>query len=407
MKKRLIKYTALALLTMLPSMLYAQLNPKQGYVITNKNDTIYGTIDYLSDTKCANECHFQANGETEYKVYLPGEISAYRFADNGVFYITKTFEVEGKPETFFAEYLLQGGISLFHHKRAGIDYYYFIDEEGKVASIKKDTPREDAAYIANSERNANKRAALREVSQMFANSEKALHDFWVKDFTTKNLTQITHDYDMEYCTSAGDCVVFRHNEKATRSLKAKLRFQAGVGIGTTTLTPIEYAYALDYLTLKSTVPQLGVGLDFLFPRSTKHLSAQVLFLISKWSMSKEYNEYKIERLKKTAELKFIDLEVQLGAAYSFLPDSKFSPILCGGMAIDNPTSISRENLRTYWFAGDNFDEPSYYNVGFYIGAGVDIVIKKHVLRINAEYKKLSNTDVRVNSCFSINAGIRL
>ena len=136
MKKRLIRYTALALLTMLPSMLYAQLNPKQGYVITNQNDTIYGTIDYLSDTKCANECHFLANGETDYKVYLPGEISAYRFADDGVFYVTKTFEVEGNTETFFAEYLLQGGVSLFHHKRAGIEYYFFTDEEGKVASVK-------------------------------------------------------------------------------------------------------------------------------------------------------------------------------------------------------------------------------------------------------------------------------
>ena len=407
MKKRLLKCTALTLLIMLPSMLYAQLNPKQGYVITNQNDTIYGTIDYLSDTKCANECHFQANGETEYKVYLPGEISAYRFADNGVFYVTKTFEVEGKPETFFAEYLLQGGISLFHHKRAGIDYYYFIDEEGKVASIKKDTPREDAAYIANSERNANKRAALREVSQMFANSEKALHDFWVKDFTAKNLTQITHDYDMEYCTSAGDCVIFRHNEKATRSLIVKFRIQAGIGMGTNVLGPINYVYDLGDLTMKAVVPQLGIGLDFLLPRTSKNWSAQALFLISKWSMSEEYNEYKDERMKRTAELKYMDLELQLGAVYNFLPDSKFSPILRGGITGDYPMSISKENMRTYIFGEDGGVTPEYINYGFYIGAGIDIAIKKHVLRIDAEYKRLSNDGIRTNSCFSINAGIRL
>ena len=407
MKKRLIRYTALALLTMLPSMLYAQLNPKQGYVITNQNDTIYGTIDYLSDTKCANECHFQANGETDYKVYLPGEISGYRFADNGVFYATKTFEVEGNTETFFAEYLLQGGVSLFHHKRGGIDYYYFIDEDGKVASIKKDFPRESAEYISNSERNANKRAALREVSQMFANSEKALHDLWVKDFNTKNLTQITHDYDMEYCTSAGDCIIFRHNEKKTRSLITKLRLQAGIGMGTNILGPIDYAYELDDLTMKAVVPQLGIGLDFLLPRTSKNWSAQVLFLISKWSMSEEYNEYKNENHKKTAELNYMDLEFQLGAVYNFLPDSKVSPLLRGGITGDYPVSISRENMGTFLFGGDNGQEPTFNNFGFYIGAGVDIAIKKHVLRIDAEYKRLNNSGVRTNSCFSINAGIRL
>ena len=406
MKKRLLKCTALTLLFMLPSMLYAQLNPKQGYVITNQNDTIYGTIDYLSDTKCASECHFQANGETEYKVYLPGEISAYRFADNGVFYVTKTFEVEGKPETFFAEYLLQGGVSLFHHKRAGIDYYYFIDEDGKVASIKKDIPRESAAYIANSERNANKRAALREVSQIFANSEKALHDLWTKDFTAKNLTQITHDYDMEYCTSAGDCVIFRHNEKATRSLITKFRFQAGIGMGTNVLGATEYVYQLDDLTMKAVVPQFGIGLDFLLPRTSKNWSAQALFLISKWNMTKEYSAFENSK-KRTAELKYMDLEFQLGAAYSFLPESKFSPVLRGGLTMDYPTSISRENMDTYIFGGENMQTPRYYNYGFYIGAGVDISIKKHVLRIDAEYKRLSNDGVRTNSCFSINAGIRL
>ncbi len=28
--------------------LYAQTNPQEGYIITNENDTVRGTIDYLS-----------------------------------------------------------------------------------------------------------------------------------------------------------------------------------------------------------------------------------------------------------------------------------------------------------------------------------------------------------------------
>lgn len=405
MKKRLIRYTALALLTMLPSMLYAQLNPKQGYVITNQNDTIYGTIDYLSDTKCANECHFLANGETDYKVYLPGEISAYRFADDGVFYVTKTFEVEGNTETFFAEYLLQGGVSLFHHKRAGIDYYFFIDEEGKVASVKNIGSLLE--YSSRSNTNAAKRAALREVSQMFANSDKAQHDLWVKDINVKNLTQITRDYDMEYCTSAGDCVTFRRNEKAARSITTKLRFQAGIGMGSNKLEPTNYALELrsGSLTMNGIVPQIGVGLDFLFPRSNKHWSVQALALLSKWNLSEDYKKYKLDNRYCTGKLKYLDIEGQIGAAYSFMPESKFSPILRGGLSFDHPISLSSERLRAFKYIDENWTSQRFY--GYYVGAGIDIAVQKHVIRLSADYRWANLPGVLTKSCISINAGIRL
>lgn len=90
MRKGMFRLLAFGVSVVLPTLLFAQLNPKQGFVITNANDTVYGTIDYLSDTKCAYECRFKPDGEPAYKVYRLGDISAYRFSDNGVFYVTKT-----------------------------------------------------------------------------------------------------------------------------------------------------------------------------------------------------------------------------------------------------------------------------------------------------------------------------
>ena len=43
----------------------AQVNPQEGYVITNDNDTIYGTIDYLTDEQNVKQCLFQKMGETK------------------------------------------------------------------------------------------------------------------------------------------------------------------------------------------------------------------------------------------------------------------------------------------------------------------------------------------------------
>ena len=164
MKKQIYRYAALALLGILPTMLHAQVNSKPAFVITNENDTIYGTIDYLSDTKNANECRFKADGATDFKVYKPGDISGYRLTDNGIFYVTKTFSIEGEPRTIFVEYLLQGGVNLFHHKEGVVDYYFFTDRDGKTASVKNVGSL--LRYSSRTETKDNKRAALREVSQM-------------------------------------------------------------------------------------------------------------------------------------------------------------------------------------------------------------------------------------------------
>ena len=53
------------LLAIVSIKLAAQVNPQKGYIITNENDTIYGTIDYLTDAQNVKACLFQKAGETE------------------------------------------------------------------------------------------------------------------------------------------------------------------------------------------------------------------------------------------------------------------------------------------------------------------------------------------------------
>ena len=413
MKKELLKCSVLAFCLMLPAMLHAQLNPKQGFVITNQNDTVRGTIDYLSDSKCAYECRFKPDGESEYKTYRPGDISAYRFADNGVFYVTKTFAVDGEQKTFFAEYLLQGGVSLFHHKEADIDYYYFVnDEDGKVAVAKNDGNSVQYSYadLTKKGRVSKKRAALGEVTQIFAKSNKALHDLWVKDINAENLTQITHDYDMEYCRAAGDCVQFRYSEKASRSIEAKLRLQAGIGMGWNKLEGLvsnssPASFICNDVTMNTIVPRVGLGADFLFPRSNKHWSLQVLALVSRWSMSDEYYARIYDDNTREISLKYWDFGIQAGPAYSFSPDSNFSPVIRGGLAADIPFSIKKSNLDCLLFDIDDAVTPG---LGFYVGAGVDIAIQKHVLRLTAEYQWTRSSNDGANfTHVGICAGIRL
>ena len=48
----------------------AQVNPKEGFIITNQKDTVYGMIEYRTNTINAQQCVFKANDASEYvKIY--------------------------------------------------------------------------------------------------------------------------------------------------------------------------------------------------------------------------------------------------------------------------------------------------------------------------------------------------
>ena len=103
------KHLLLLCLTMAATSSIAQINPQRGFVITNGNDTIHGTIDYRSDTKNGRECLFKEDGHTSYQSYKPGEIKEYQLKNENICYVTRTFPVGGSEKTVFAEYLVQEG----------------------------------------------------------------------------------------------------------------------------------------------------------------------------------------------------------------------------------------------------------------------------------------------------------
>ena len=390
-------------LTILPMQMAAQVNPQKGYIITNAGDTIHGTIDYRSDARNALECSFAAEGQSQYTTFTPADLRGYRFADNGIYYVTRTFPVDGQQKTFFAEYLLQGGVSLFHHKENDTDYYYFVGEDGCVGTVKND----GLLMASPKEADRAKREALREASQIFAKSSKAQSELWRGEITAENLTKVTRDYDMEYCTSAGDCVQFRYDSKKSRSVQVKLRFQAALGVGINSLEPNSYAYDKEHnQRMTACVPQIGVGADFLFPRSNKHWSLQALALLSYWNMSKEMRNLYYSKPGEVSELKYLNLELQIGAAYSFMPQNKVSPVVQGGLAAEQAVSTKMKNLLGY-HVGKGTDD-MHAEAGFYLGAGVDVMLSSHVLRLTGQYKWTRASFSGITSQYiSLCAGIRL
>ena len=339
----------------------SQTNPQRGSIITNHHETLKGYIDYLSDEKNAYECHFKADGESSYKLYKPGEIAEYKLDNGGAYYVSRTFPVGNQQKTVFASYLLKGEISLFHLVEGNTDYYYFVDANGRVAVMKD----ENKSYRSAEEAMKVRRDNVREVSQLFSKRTATVNKLSNLDLSPRSLTRITREYVENYCTSNEDCVQYLVDEKSASTVKAKMRIAVGGGLGSFKVKPLSGIKA-DDLSLSGFVPEFGAGIDLHFPRMSRYLFFQGMVLASLWDMSKDsYN------------VKFTNVDVQLGAALRSNGDQVVSPLFRAGVILGQTAGMKTTDMGDY-INGHGTTK------GLYIGAGVDIPIGKPMLAITAD-----------------------
>ena len=379
----------------------AQTNPQPGYIITNENDTIMGTIDYLTDYKNMYACHFRADGAEEFQKYKPGEISGYRLTNNGIFYVTRTFLVGDQEETIFAEYLLKGGISLYYARDSHNQYYYWVDEDGKVARMVYDGQRTDVPADENTFR----KRRISEVSQMLGKSLDAQQRLWKTNYTTMDLVGLTREYDETYCTDAGECVQFVFDSKKKFGVKVKFRVEAGVHFNS---VKNKHYVRENWMETSCTSPYFGVGADFQVPRFSNHLSLETLLTIDKKSGSDQEVDY----LQNVTPMHFeyYDLALQLGLAFRVLPQSKISPVIRAGYVANEILGIKTENMDHYKIGHHEQDFRTRLGSGFYVGAGADIALGTHHLRIVANYLLHNNHDMAIltkSHAFTLGVGFCL
>jgi hypothetical protein len=103
--------------------LFSQL--KNGYIIDNKNDTIYGYIDFEGSIKNSGHCSFKSAPDSPAQIYYPGEIKEFRFL-NGKYFSTTEIIVNNKPKKVFIEWLIKGKASILSYTQLNTNVRYFI-----------------------------------------------------------------------------------------------------------------------------------------------------------------------------------------------------------------------------------------------------------------------------------------
>ena len=316
-------------------------NPVKGYVITNDNDTIYGTIDYLTGEENAAACRFRRDGEAAFSLYSPGDIQGYRFTDGSVYYASRTFPLNGREVKIFAEYLLKGGVSLYRYMTNGNTYYFMTNADGKTAVILD----KDYSNYETEQARLLKRDNLYAASTLLSASPSATESLWRKDITAGNLVNITRRYNEQFCTEFGDCTVFQYDETKSAPYRQRFRFEAGHNFCRINNGSFTYS---------ANMAHLGVGAEVGFPRFSPNLSMQLMLL------GGIYND--LHYLSDSFEgVKRLWLELDCGACYRVASVGKTAPFLRAGVAIS-------------------------MTMGGYAGVGWEFPLGKHRLQLSGTYK---------------------
>lgn len=112
---------------------YSQNDWRQGFIIENTGDTIYGLIDYRSQKSNSQYCYFKKDKQDVDNRYEPTEIKAYRFTD-GKYYVSKPIMVDGTERTAFLEFLINGVVKIYYYKDK--DDLYFLEKDGQIYELK-------------------------------------------------------------------------------------------------------------------------------------------------------------------------------------------------------------------------------------------------------------------------------
>lgn len=381
--------------------LHAQTNPKSGYVIMNENDTIAGTIDYLSDSRNCKECHFKPQGSDVVIIYKPLDILGFRFTGNGAYYVRKHLTINGERKDVFAEMLVKGGVSLYYYCEAGEDYYFFEGEDGDLCGIKDDHLSISDTKEEYAEKMRSRRKSMEGVPTVFKHDMATCQELWMMEFSPQKAASLVKRYDDSFCQSSGECVVYQFDAKKRRVLDSYLWVAAS-------LSNMDMKVNNDPTKYHGRQTWVSIGGDFSLPQYSKSLFMRVGVYVGRWDFPETWV---YERQKGHDRIKVTSVETVIGAGYRFFPDKVVSPYVVGSICLlgqqfypDMKKKYMNSDGRseaTVWKEEET--DKSWGCTGYRIGVGADLW---KIVCIELNYRKSSSSIVKENG-FCMSAGLKL
>ncbi len=234
------------------SNLLAQDFFRKGYLITPKQDTLYGMLQEQSMEQNYQYCIFKKAGDVE--KYLPADLLGYGF-DDGSYFSAQVID------NAFVEVIVLGEISLYHHQNK-----FLLKKQSKLIEVEKNP---ESIALNDVDRDIDRYEWKREVSnlvkdRMIDYNEKLLH----LSPTRRQLTKLVVQYNS---TDASLYSLFESNKP-----QADVKLGFVLGINRLQLNAGGNFWGYPYLekSYESYLPSVGVLLQLSIPRFSERLSLQ-------------------------------------------------------------------------------------------------------------------------------------
>jgi len=231
----------------------------KGYVIDNKNDTIWGLIKQDANISNTDKCIFKIRPEAEKQIYQPADIKSYRIVD-GKYYVSRLVMVNGKPQQIFLEYIVQGLVNIYLYANLeGI--HYLVDKgDGNLMELKNTTSLSEKDGVTYSH---DKKEYIGLLTYVFQESPKTCENAISKNLDCSSLIDLAVGYHKDMCAE-NKCIIY---EKKPDVIKLYFGLQLGVNYNSLTKGKADdtqlYFQNIQFNSFIS--PALGAFLEVKFP----------------------------------------------------------------------------------------------------------------------------------------------
>jgi hypothetical protein len=357
-----------------------QNNFKPGYIISLSSDTIYGLINFTSNTLNYTECEFKKDLESKTENYGPADIQAYCI-QNSKYYISKEVEIDGKTAKTFLEYLVNGVVDLYYYNKLTSEYF-FIEKDGVISQLNNDKVESTDEYGTKYIRQTKQYLGV--LYYQFKDVPELRNKIAATDFNYRSLIDISVDYHKKVCKDY-DCIDY------TKSTKRIIFFEPTLGIISSRMglsTSKDFA--------KDIKPVFGMNVKLSSVRSNDKFAFEFGLNYSTNSFSTEYENLLYDNRIKYyfIDIKYSMLHIPLTIEYSFL-SHKLRPSLFltyNNVFLLNPQyAIEKRNyiLEDEYIAVEVDSKFRSYQIGFSSGIGLRYNINEDSYlksNIGAEYR---------------------
>ncbi|NDV45933.1 hypothetical protein D0T49_02585 [Paludibacter sp. 221] len=295
---------------------------KEGYIISNTNDTIWGYIDFKMDKVNFEKCFFKETQDGNIQTLYPEDIKAYRFTAENKYYVSYRIKLKNIEHHVFLEFLLSGIYNLYYYVNPVtlLDYYFFEDQNGKITSISKrrdmrlnEEVFEDYIY--------------RDILYNLFQEEELKRQIEKLSFTKYGMINLTKEYHDLVCTTDEECIVFENDYKKDR---AKFDFSIYGGLNYINL---DYKASTPEVPMESFCPMIGGNIKFSYPRWNKSLNLNLDLSLSGISYDSGYQYRTLYYYR--CDIKSLIMKEKINIEYVYPKKSIIKPILNVGVGFNH------------------------------------------------------------------------